>query len=380
MSELDTMALLAEGNPVRIDDVPEMAFPASILAAPRSRTRLVLAVGVAALASGAAAASFAVFGSTGTRSHPLPIPSVSAPGAPPGSITLAGASRRLGAPVVLPDTALVQPADAAATVRVVGVVGTPVEVSVSFPAQKLTISYIRPAPDDALAVYRAGVSQSNSGARIVDLGGPPALFVEQQDTTPGWIEFVTGGTEVVVQGEYDEGTLATVAQSIVDRSRASSSSPPIAAGPAEGATPVADAAAANALLPFNVVLPADATPTSLGVLEQSHQLDAYFDTPTSGPYNLVEGPSSVTVAMLRETATRWTVGPIHEIDVIDGVDVLLQGWSDGSLAASWIRPAGPSRILTWIEGPETAERGQVGGTFTKQQALAVARDIIGRGG
>jgi hypothetical protein len=252
MSELDTMALLAEADPVRIDDVPEMVFPASILAARRSRTRLVLAVGAATLAGGVAAASFAVLGSTGTRSHPLPVPSVSAPGAPPGSIPLAAAARRLGAPVVLPDTPLVRPADAATTVRVVGVVGTPVEVSVSFPAQELTISYIRPAPADALADYRESANQSDSGARIVDLGGPPALFVHQEDTTPSWIEFVAGGTEIVVQGKYDETTLETVAQSIVGRASASSASPPTLAGPLRPPTPVADGAAADSLLPFRV--------------------------------------------------------------------------------------------------------------------------------
>jgi hypothetical protein len=152
------------------------------------------------------------------------------------------------------------------------------------------------------------------------------------------------------------------------------------AEPGEAPTPVADAAAANALLPFKVVLPADTKPTSLGVFERSHQLDAYFDTPASGPYTLVEGLSTETVAMLEETAKRWTVGPIHEIDVVDGVEVLLQGWSDGSLVASWIREDGGSRILTWIEGPETAANGQVKGTFTKQQALAVAADIISQGG
>ena len=219
MSELDLMTLLAEANPVRVDDVPEIAFPTSILAPRRARTRLVLAVGALALASAAAAASFAVFGSNGTRPHPLPIPSVSTGGAPLGSIPLAAASSRLGAPVVLPETALVQPADAAATVRAVGVRGTAVEVSVSFPAPKLTISYIRPAPDDPLAGYRADVKQSNSGAQIVALGGTPALFVPQQETAPSWIEFVTGGTAVVVQGNHDEATLETVAQSIVDRSR-----------------------------------------------------------------------------------------------------------------------------------------------------------------
>ena len=64
----------------------------------------------------------------------------------------------------------------------------------------------------------------------------------------------------------------------------------------------------------------------------------------------------------------------------DGVDVLLQGSSDGSLVASWIRGDGGSKILTWIRGPDTAESGQVDGMFTKQQALAVVADIIAQGG
>ncbi len=379
MTENDAMRLLAEANPVRADDLAQMDCPE--LERRRSRSRLLLVAAVAVVA--AAAASIAIFAFPTSHPSAGPEPGAIRAGTPWQTIALSDASTALGAQVVLPNTDFVQPSDAASQARTPGCSADSCAIFVSFPAQSLGISYTRPAPfADPRAQWAADVRTApahHAEAQLVDLNGVPGDYIDY----PGvkrLIQFVIGGTWIVVggPGDYDRATLQAVAQSIVDR--LAEAGPSILAAPGSPATPVADAAAADALLPFKVVLPSDTTPTSLGVLEQGHQLDAYFDTPASGPYILVEGPSTETVAMLRETAKRWTVGPIHEIDVVDGVDVLLQGWSDGSLVASWIRLDGGSKILTWVKGPETAERGQVEGTFTKQQALAVAADIIAQGG
>jgi len=58
MSERDVMALLAEANPVRVDDLAQMDFPD--LARRRSHGRLLLVAAAAVVAAGATA-SIAVF-------------------------------------------------------------------------------------------------------------------------------------------------------------------------------------------------------------------------------------------------------------------------------------------------------------------------------
>lgn len=155
-------------------------------------------------------------------------------------------------------------------------------------------------------------------------------------------------------------------------------------GPVKPPTPVPDAAAADALLPFQVVLPSSEKPTSLGVYASQGvpQLSGYFDTPSTGPYVLVEQPvGNETVALLEQTAKQWRAGPIHRIVLVGGVHVLLQGSSDGSLTASWIRGDGAAPVFTWIQGPEDATHGQLmAQTFTEQQALSVAANIIDQGG
>jgi hypothetical protein len=378
MNEREVMTMLSDANPVRVEDLADSAMPGSIFGRRRSRPPIRrLATAAAAMSTALAASLIGVFAfgghSSGVRSHP----SGPGGGAPLGHIPLVDASGRLGATVVLPNTALVSPQDADDTVETAcppkdDTMESACQIVVSFPEQGLTVTYVRPGEPDPKASFEQTVQQDPS-ARLVSLNGVPALFVQQEQS---WIEFETGGTEITVKGSYSEAQLRSVAQSIVDRSSSSSSRPAIFAEPLDSATPVADAAAANALLPFKVALPAGAIPTSMGVYEKSHQLSAYFDTEASGPYTLVEGPTTETVEALKETARMWTVGPIHEIDMVDGVDVLLQGDSDGSLTASWIRQVGGSSILTWIQGPETERRGQIDGTFTKQQALAVAGDII----
>lgn len=154
-----------------------------------------------------------------------------------------------------------------------------------------------------------------------------------------------------------------------------------AAQPIVPPTPVASAAAADALLSFNVVLPSDATPSQMGVSTQSEHFAAYFDKPSAEPYFIVEQPTDSTVADLQAVAEQWRAGPIHKVVLVNGIHVLVQGWSDGSLAATWIRGDGASHVLTWVEGPFDPTHGQlIGQTFSERAALAVAANIIGQSG
>lgn len=314
MSERDVMSLLGEANPVRAETLARVEFPSSILVERRSRRRPALVIAVASVVA-LAATLIGVFVLDGSGSRPHV--RFTGPGAPGSddswkTIPLSEASSALGARVVLPDTDLVQPADADPKARSVDCSPRSCAVYVSFPAQSLSISYTHPSPyADPRAQWEADVRSAGSHrfqARLVDLNGTPGEYVDY----PGvkrLVEFVAGETWIIVSGKYDEPTLQAVAQSIVDQSSPSSLNPPSRAEPLRSPTPVADAAAADALLPFKVVLPMNASPTSMGVYERSHSLDAYFDTEASGPYTLVEEPTTETVDMLKETAKMWRVGP-----------------------------------------------------------------------
>ncbi len=145
-------------------------------------------------------------------------------------------------------------------------------------------------------------------------------------------------------------------------------------------TPVANAAAADALLPFNVVLPSNATPTSLTVSVDPQALLGQFDTTPDGSYVLDEQQSNLTVGDLQRLDQHWHPDATHSVVVINGVHVLIQEWRDGSAEAQWFRGDGADQVLSWVEGPDT-EQGQASGqTFSKQQALSVASDIINQGG
>jgi hypothetical protein len=145
-------------------------------------------------------------------------------------------------------------------------------------------------------------------------------------------------------------------------------------------TPVANAAAADTLLPFNVVLPTNATSTSLTVSKQSQALLGHFDSPTDGSYVLDEQSSDWTVADLQKLDQFWHPHATHKVVIVDGVHVLIQAWSDGSLEAQWFRGDGAGHVLSWVEGPDTTQGSSSGQTFGEQQALSLASDIISRGG
>jgi hypothetical protein len=144
----------------------------------------------------------------------------------PEQVTLADASSALGAPVVLPDTEAVHPADAAPTAETACLAepseAVPCQVTVEFPTLAkyyvpLTIRYLRPAQADPAALYE-NIAKQVKGAEIVSLNGVSALFVPGSNLTyPSWIEFVGGGTDVTIQGIDDKAVLVSMAQSILDR-------------------------------------------------------------------------------------------------------------------------------------------------------------------
>jgi hypothetical protein len=145
----------------------------------------------------------------------------------PVQTRLGDASSVFGAPIVLPDTEAVHPTDAAPTATTEcppqPSTTVPCQVTVEFPALAtyyvpLTIRYLRPAQEDPVATYQ-NIAQQVKGAKIVSVSGVSALFVPGYGISyPSWIEFVAGGTDITVQGIYDESALQAMAQSIIDHS------------------------------------------------------------------------------------------------------------------------------------------------------------------
>jgi len=177
----------------------------------------------------------------------------------------------------------------------------------------------------------------------------------------------------------------------------SSSAPPSrttttpGARPLGGGTNVTTAAEANAVLPFSVVLPSDATPVDMTAyprsagLAQGPELIANFNTPSEGVFELVEYPTDWAVEHLQAVADGWKGGPA-DVQVVDGVHVLVGsqpapagaapiGSAGNEVDAIWIRGDGSTPVLTVVSGPWIE-----GQPFTKQQALAVAANIISQGG
>lgn len=236
MSDVDVIALLAEANPVLADELAPIGFPALVRRSPARRIALAVALVIAVL--GATLVGIFAFGGN-SKSTGRVMPAI-----PPGFAPLADASKILGFPVVLPDTALVNPSDAAKTVETVcvpkddtvdpGAGGC--QVRVSFPTAGLTVTYFTFPGMRSLQDSYEQIVQDNSGAELVSVGGVQALYVPQQESL---IEFDLGGTQISVEGAYGKETLESVAQSIVDRSPVS---PPTQvtgpAGPTGWAGPV----------------------------------------------------------------------------------------------------------------------------------------------
>lgn len=147
--------------------------------------------------------------------------------------TLRDAPSALGGPVVLPNTATVDPSEAGAVWMAslddqeTGTSTT--TVAVTFPRQGIVIEYTRPAPSTGTAAHFQAMAQgmvAPTGAQIGGVitlnSGVPALAVQQNsdETTAnfGEVIFNVDGTEVRVMGHNDQATLQGIAQSILTQS------------------------------------------------------------------------------------------------------------------------------------------------------------------
>ena len=149
--------------------------------------------------------------------------------APATPFPVGDASKEFGAPVILPNTSLLQPSDAASTAYeqwcpapTPGASEPLCQVDVQFPAQAATISYSRwpPVSSDPLADYQAQLQTSTDpGKQIVYLSGIPALLLPKDVTNNGSsIEFMLGKVTITVFARnYDGSQTQELAQSIVDQ-------------------------------------------------------------------------------------------------------------------------------------------------------------------
>jgi hypothetical protein len=141
-------------------------------------------------------------------------------------LSLRAAARAFGGPIVLPDTAAVNPSDVGAVwINPYPFHGTRhdkagVAVAVTFPGQGLIIHYVRPPIDD-MAGYVQNNLQSSPGSQAITLNGAPALNIPQAGSDWGSITFVGGGTTGEVIGHADEASLQAVAESILNRATTS---------------------------------------------------------------------------------------------------------------------------------------------------------------
>jgi hypothetical protein len=136
-------------------------------------------------------------------------------------VSLADAASALGRTVTLPDTAQVKPSDVGA-VQIENSTGDRqklVDLGISFPKQGMIVQYIQPPLSDPLSNYQVAVSNSE-GSLIYLNGGVPALTEQSSlpDGSPwGFVQFVAGGSTILVMGPPDEATLQAAAQSILDQ-------------------------------------------------------------------------------------------------------------------------------------------------------------------
>jgi hypothetical protein len=282
MNENGVMTLLSEANPVRLENVPqpEATLLDAIVARRRPSRRLVLSM--AATAAVALAASLiGIFAFPGSHSQqlvrqrptgqvesatPCCLPAVDHPLAPGAKqVSLSDAAAVLGAPIVLPDTALVGPAEAG-----------PVWVAdhtaaVTFPSRGMFIDYTSlPPSKNPRATYQAIAQQDPHSFKTIDLNGSTALAVRQNSDDTGHnfggVIFVISGLEIRVFGHYDEATLQTVAQSIVRRAGASGTPVGVDLFPSFPRVRRIELGKASVTLRAPVVLPAPALvrPTDVG--------------------------------------------------------------------------------------------------------------------
>jgi hypothetical protein len=137
-------------------------------------------------------------------------------------VSLRKAATALGGSILLPDTANVSASDIGAVwMNQAHGEETQTAVAVTFPTQRLIISYEEPAVPPAL-IRRWGQHRhgAKSLVKLVWLAGVPADAYPQRPESWGSIQFVARGATTVVLGHTDEASLRAVAQSMVDRASA----------------------------------------------------------------------------------------------------------------------------------------------------------------
>lgn len=235
MNENDVITLLAEANPVRVDDLEPLDLPRLVHRRMPSR-RLVLAIAVVGVAI--AASLIGLFAFRGTSSRPTASSgdgrdapfaiTLAHPLAPEANeVSLRAATTTFGPALVLPDTSLVGPSDVGAVWMYANSAKSAVTVAVTFPKQRIFIQYIRPygvaRGFDARAHY-AAIARESSYFHVLDLSGYPALAADQNSDQTGHnfgvVLVAVRGVEIRVFGHYDQATLKSIAQSIVDQAPA----------------------------------------------------------------------------------------------------------------------------------------------------------------
>ncbi len=139
---------------------------------------------------------------------------------------MAAAIKAFGSPVVMPNTSVLQPADAGPVWDSVGP-GQAV-VAVTFPSKGIYIDYIKPAPYSDPASGLQAMSAGFTSSRVIQLNGAtPALYIPQNSddtgSSPGVVLFETAGAEIRIVGHNDEPTLETIAESMLAQTGSSSS-------------------------------------------------------------------------------------------------------------------------------------------------------------
>jgi hypothetical protein len=96
------------------------------------------------------------------------------------------------------------------------------DVAVTFPSRRVIVEYERPAPSNGSAAHFQAIAEGFNHAKVVRLGGVPALVMKQNSDSDGHnfgsVIFNMVGTEIRVLGHYDEPTLEASALSILNRS------------------------------------------------------------------------------------------------------------------------------------------------------------------
>ena len=212
----DVIALLADANPVRAEDIAGLEFRAHTHRPALPRRVVVAAI----LATAVAASLLAVLLSGGAGSRTRSSSGESGHGGGPSPaqtpISLSDAAAALGASVILPDTSAVAPSDVGSvTKRCPGQWGKTCEITITFPSEDVQIHYSLGGYADPLTEYEG--STRADGTALVYLSGIPALL--DTGEVASWIEFQLNGLSIWVMERHSDGpAVQAIAQSIVDRS------------------------------------------------------------------------------------------------------------------------------------------------------------------